>query len=105
MPKKGLNVAKIDLQAKIYDAFNKILLATADPSNTNESVNPAVLLDNLSKDLASAIHNYASEANVVLTRVETTTVGPVPVGAPVGNTTVGPVFSSLVGGTGQGELQ
>lgn len=105
MPKIGLNAAKVQLQAKIYDAFNKILLATADSSNTNESVNPSILLDDLSKDLTEAIHSYATQANVVLTSATTSTNFPFPVVAPLGNTTAGPVISNLVGGTGQGELQ
>lgn len=102
---KGLNAAKIDLQTKIYDAFNKILLATSNESNTNDSVNPSILIDDLSKDLTDAIHSYATEAKVVLTAVQTTTSLPVPVASTPPSATASAVVSSLIGGTGQGELK
>ena len=107
MAKIGLEKSKSMLEADIYNAFNKIMLATSDPSATSDVVNPAQLLQDLSRDLSAAIHKYTTQAKVVITDIQTSTSNPVPVTAPPPagtGATVGPVVSSLMT-PGKGELE
>jgi hypothetical protein len=78
-----LGVAKVPLELAIFNALEKARTDYINPGDVDVEVSPAAINRQIAKDLAAAIHAYATAA-VVVTSVNTAVVGAGPTGPVVG---------------------